>query len=171
MTSERLRYQRLSLANVEDFHALIQDEHVRRYLCDGNVFPREWSEERVRDSLALFERRGVGLWLARDNANDALMGFCGFLVFSSLSDEPQLVYAMFERWTGRGYATEMARAAIAEARRHPGFETILAGVDAVNAVSVRVLQKLGFRQIGSSPGAFGETWLMRLEETPRASPS
>lgn len=170
MTSERLSYSRVSLANFEDFHTLIQDEHVRQYLCDGNLFPREWSEERVRDGLALFEHRGVGLWLAHDKASDALVGFCGFLVFPSLSDEPQLVYAMFERWTGRGYATEMARAAIVEARHHLGFETILAGVDAVNAASVRVLEKLGFRQIGSSPGTFGETLLMRLEERPRILP-
>lgn len=169
MRSERLTYQRVSAANLDDFHALIQDPHVLRYLCDGNVFPREWSQERVGDSGALFESRGVGLWLARDNSTGELLGFCGFLVFPSLSLEPQLVYAMFERWTGHGYATEMARAAIAEARRHPGFETILAGVDTVNEKSVRVLQKLGFHQIASHPGAFGETLLMRLEGDTRRS--
>ncbi|MBM3772142.1 MAG: GNAT family N-acetyltransferase [Acidimicrobiia bacterium] len=170
MTSERLTYQPVSAAYVDSFHSLIQDAHVRQYLCDGNVFPREWSEERVRDSSALFESGGVGLWLAYDTSLDELVGFCGFLVFPSLSVEPQLVYAMFERWTGRGYATEMARAAIAEARTHPGFDAILAGVDAVNAASVRVLVKLGFRPISSQPGAFGETVLMGLDTHPLRSP-
>lgn len=170
MTSDRLTYRRVSAANLDAFHLLIQDAHVRQYLCDGNVFPREWSEERVADSIALFESRGVGLWLAHDVSAGELLGFCGFLVFPSLSLEPQLVYAMFERWTQQGYATEMARAAIAEARRHPGFETILAGVDAVNVASVRVLQKLGFQQIAAHPGAFGETLLMRLDEDSLRSP-
>lgn len=167
MTSERLSYRRVSPANLDEFHTLIQDEHVRQYLCDGNVFPREWSAERVSDGIALFESRGVGLWLSHDTAAGELVGFCGFLVFPALSEEPQLVYATFERWTGRGYATEMARTAIAEARTHPGFETILAGVDAVNAASIRVLEKLGFRQIATHPGAFGDTFLMRLEGNPR----
>lgn len=167
MTSERLSYQPVSPATLDAFHSLIQDAHVRQYLCDGNVFPREWTEERVDDSRALFESRGVGLWLAHDRPTGELVGFCGFLVFPTLSPEPQLVYAMFERWTGRGVATEMARAAIAEARTHPGFETILAGVDAVNVASVRVLEKLGFERIASHPGAFGETLLMRCEGAPR----
>lgn len=168
MTSERLSYDPVSPANLDEFHALIQDAHVRQYLCDGMLFPREWSEQRVGDSRALFEKRGVGLWLVRERLTGELVGFCGFLVFATLSPEPQLVYAMFERWTRRGYATEMARAAIAEARMHPGFGTILAGVDAVNVASVRVLEKLGFQRIATHPGAFGETLLMQLEGSPLA---
>jgi RimJ/RimL family protein N-acetyltransferase len=64
----------------------------------------------------------------------------------------------------------MARAAIAEARRHPGFETIVAGVDAANAASVRVLEKLGFRTAGVQPGAFGDTLVLARDSIPPASP-
>src|SRR6478672_5957103 len=98
MTSERLTYCRLTHARVDEFHALVQDDHVRRYLMDGQLFPREWSEERICDSLALFERRGVGLWLAHEQPTAALVGFCGFLEIPSVHPEPQLVYAMFERF-------------------------------------------------------------------------
>jgi len=38
--------------------------------------------------------------------------------------EPQLVYAILHRFVGMGYAKEMARASIAEARRHQGFERL-----------------------------------------------
>jgi RimJ/RimL family protein N-acetyltransferase len=51
MTSERLTYCRLTHARLDEFHALVQDDHVTRYLMDGQLFPREWSEERIRDSL------------------------------------------------------------------------------------------------------------------------
>ena len=77
--------------------------------------------------------------------------------------EPQLVYALFERFTGIGYATEMAIASIAEAYRHPGFSTIVAGVDEVNVASVHVLEKLGFRRVATHPGSFGNTLLLLLE--------
>jgi [ribosomal protein S5]-alanine N-acetyltransferase len=163
MTSERLKYHPVTPATLDDFQSLVQDDHVRRYMMDGQLFPREWSEQRVRDSLALFDRRGVGLWLAYERNSGELAGFCGFLEIPSLHPEPQLVYALFERFTGLGYATEMAVASIAEAQKHPGFGTIVAGVDEVNVASVRVLEKLGFRRHATYPGSFGNTLLLLLD--------
>jgi RimJ/RimL family protein N-acetyltransferase len=78
MLSERLHYHPVEPANLDAFHGLVQDKHVRRYMLDGNVFPREWSAERIRESQALFERRGVGTWLAYDRCTNELVGFCGF---------------------------------------------------------------------------------------------
>lgn len=161
MNSPRLTYPPVSLAAVEAFHALVVDEHVRRYLMDGNVFPIEWTRDRIRDSEALRARRGVGLWLAHETASGELAGFCGFLEIPALHPEPQLVYAVFERFTGQGLATEMARASIDEARRR-GFAEIVAGVDAVNQASCRVLAKLGFERTNTLEGAFGDTFMFRL---------
>src|SRR5687767_6998798 len=104
MMSERLAYQPVTAVTLDDFHGLVQDDHVRRYLMDGQLLPREWSEQRVRDSAALFERRGVGLWLVHDRETGEVVGFCGFLEIPSMYPQPQLVYAMFERFTGLGYA-------------------------------------------------------------------
>jgi ribosomal-protein-alanine N-acetyltransferase len=161
-SSRRLRYERVGVDTLDRFHSLVQDPHVRRYLMDGEVFPIEWSRDRVLDSDALFASRGVGLWLAREIESGAMAGFCGFLVIPSVHAEPQLVYALTEEFTGRGYATEMARAAIAYARASAGFSEIIAGVDEVNAASVRVLEKLAFERTGTQPGAFGNTLVYRL---------
>ena len=164
MVSERLEYRPVTAATLNDFHRLVQDDHVRRYLMDGELLPREWSEQRVRDSTALFERCGVGSCLVHQRETGDVMGFCGFLYIPSMHPQPQLVYAMFERYTGQGYATEMARASIAEARRHPGFSTIVASVDQANVASVRVLENLGFRPASRHPGAFGDGLVLRLEK-------
>jgi [ribosomal protein S5]-alanine N-acetyltransferase len=168
-SSRRLDYQLVSAATLDDFHRLVCDAHVRRYLLDDNQFPPEWTAERIADSEALFRRRGVGLWLARERQTGALAGFCGFLEIPALHPEPQLVYALFEAFTGRGYASEMARAAIDCARSQPGFEDIVAGVDEVNAASMRVLEKLGFERTTSHPGASGQAWMYRLR--PDAPPA
>jgi RimJ/RimL family protein N-acetyltransferase len=161
-TSPRLRYEKVSGATVDRLHALVQDEHVRRYLMDGNVFPIDWTRDRIDDSEALFGRRGVGLWLAFEARSDELMGFCGFLLIPSAGGEPQLVYALPGRFTGRGYATEMAKAAIEHAHTHGGFTEIVAGVDEANEASVRVLEKLGFARSATSQGAFGNLFTYRL---------
>ncbi len=161
MRSARLRYHPVEPDTLDAFHGLVQDEHVRRYMMDGHVFPREWSEQRVQESQALFERRGVGIWLAHEKDTNELVGFCGFRIAPSFP-EPQLLYALRERWTGRGLAHEMARAAIAQARTQPGFAEIVADADEVNVRSVRLLEKLGFERIGTMPGAFGDILLFRL---------
>jgi [ribosomal protein S5]-alanine N-acetyltransferase len=166
MTSERLEYRPVTAATLDDFHRLVQDDHVRRYLMDGELLPRQWSEQRIRDSAGLFERCGVGLWLAHQRETGAVVGFCGFLDIPSLHPQPQLVYAMFERFTGRGYATEMARASIAEAHRHSGFSTIAASVDEANVASVRVLEKVGFRRAARHPGVFGDVLVWVREASP-----
>jgi RimJ/RimL family protein N-acetyltransferase len=158
-SSPRLAYTRVEPATLNAFHTLVTDDYVRRYLMDGEAFPREWSEARIRDSAALFERRGVGLWLVEEAQSRALVGFCGFLEFPDLSEEPQLVYALFERFAGMGYATEMARAAMEYARSQAGFEAIVAGVDAVNDRSCRVLDRLGFVKTSTVQGAFGDLHL------------
>jgi ribosomal-protein-alanine N-acetyltransferase len=162
VTSERLSYRPVSLEPLDEFHRLVQDDHVRRFLMDGELYEREWTAERVRDSVTLFDRRGVGIWLAYDKCDD-LVGFCGFLEIPSLHPEPQLVYALFERFTGAGYATEMARACLIQARRHPGFGTIVASVDEVNVTSVRVLENVGFRRVATHSGRFGRVLVMELD--------
>jgi ribosomal-protein-alanine N-acetyltransferase len=166
MLSDRLRYRPVTIANLDAFHSLVQDDHVRRYLLDGNRFPPQWSEERIRDSEALFERRGVGLWLVSNINKNELVGFCGFIEMPDIHPEPQLVYAMFERFSGNGYATEMARASIDHARSHPGFAHVMVSVDEVNVASLRVLEKLGFERIATQPGSFGNMLILRLALDP-----
>jgi RimJ/RimL family protein N-acetyltransferase len=162
MESERLSYTELGPGHLHVFHNLVQDDHVRRYLLDGQVLPIEWSAATIRASQSLFERRGVGIWLVRQKFTEELIGFCGFVDIATVHPEPQLVYAMFGRFAGIGYATEMAAACIAEARNHEGFATIVATADEVNAASLRVLEKLGFERIATLQGAFGNMSLLRL---------
>jgi len=163
MESERLRYSELGPHNLYGFHSLVQNDHVRRYLFDGQVLPIEWSRETIRTSQSLFEQRGVGIWMVNHKVTGELVGFCGFFEIATVHPEPQLVYATFHRFVRTGYATEMARASIAEARRHEGFATIIASVDEVNAASLRILEKLGFKRIATRQGAFGNMFLLRLD--------
>ena len=160
--SPRLWYQRLAPAALGRFHSLVVDEHIRRYLMDGMIFPREWSEERIRDSQSLFERRGVGLWLVEKKRSRELMGFCGFLELPSTHEGPQLVYALRERFTGKGYGTEMARASIAYARSRAGFTDIVAAVDEVNANSCKLLERIGFTRVSTVKGNLGALLIYRL---------
>ena len=159
MRSRRLTYRPVEPSDLDAYTGLVQDQHVRRYLMDDQILPWETCAGQIRDSQALFERAGVGLWLAHDIESGDLVGFCGFLM-GEAAGALDLVYALREPFTGRGLATEMASACIS---RRSAAEGIVASVDAVNAPSVRVLEKLGFERTGTRPGAFGDVLLYRLD--------
>lgn len=154
--SPHLRFTRLTPENLASFHGLCVDPHVRAYLLDGAVVDRAWAERALATSDALFAARGAGLWLLTidGDATPEPIGFAGFFVFDGMGPEPQLLYALAERHTGRGYATEAARACLAWADAH-GWARVTAAVDAPNAASLAVLRKVGFAQTHTAPGAFG----------------
>ncbi|HUH05003.1 MAG TPA: GNAT family N-acetyltransferase [Kofleriaceae bacterium] len=154
--SERLSYRRLSAADASAFHRLLTDPHVRRYLLDGQIVDRPWSDEAIADSDRLFAARGLGLWLMFEAEGEDPIGFCGFRLFAEMSPEPQLIYALVESATGRGYATEAGQECLAVAAAQ-GLTSVIAAVDEPNAASIHVLEKLGFRRTGAVPGAFGQT--------------
>jgi [ribosomal protein S5]-alanine N-acetyltransferase len=163
LTSARLNYRRLSTTNVAAFHALIVNEHVRRFLLDGLTMDPAWSAAQVAASNALFAERGVGIWLAFISEQQTQpIGFCGFIRFEETGPEPQLLYALTAEHTGQGYATEMASALIEYVRQNTQAAEIISAVDEPNAASSRVLTKVGFEITGSSPGAFGRMLHYRL---------
>ncbi len=158
----RLRFERLGPDDVDVFHALAVDPHIRRYLLDGETVSRDWCRGEVARSDALFASAGVGLWLVgeRSAPRSGPVGFAGFRVFEEMSPEVQLLYAFVESAVGQGYATECGRALLDAAT---DFDEMLAAVDAPNRASVRVLDKLGFTLRRRGPGVFGEVLWFRWE--------
>lgn len=159
--TERLSLQALGPGDVEVLHGLAVEEHVRRYLLDGAIVDRAWAAAEVERAAALWRARGVGMWLVRERGGAAPIGFAGFRVYEDIEPDPQLLYALRESATGRGYATELALALVDVARAR-GFEVVVSAVDEPNVASLRVLDKLGFERRGAVPGAFGSIVLVAL---------
>lgn len=136
------------------FHPLHVEPGVRRYLLDDAV----WSAEEVRERLlqpnaALWAREGVGLLaVLRDGAP---VGWCGFWYFH----EPpvrELAYALHPSAWGQGVAVEAAIGVLGWAMGR-GDRVFHASTDAPNVASIRVLERLGFREVRRTPGARHET--------------
>lgn len=154
LRSTRLQLRPLAASDAPTLLSIVQDEHVLRYLLDGEVMTLPWCVAQVETSEALFEARGVGLWLVCELEATEAIGFAGFLRFEETADEPQLVYALLPGATGRGFATELSTTLVEHARA-VGFSRVIAAVDEPNVASIRVLEKTGFVRTGSMPGAFG----------------
>lgn len=112
---------------------------------------RTWIDERDAESITLLvverhRHQPVGL----------------VILFVSPVDETlvdlRIGYLVAESAWGQGYATELVAGLVAWARSQPAVATLIAGVDASNEASIRVLAKCGFAPVSDSdePEAFFE---------------
>ncbi len=149
IATARLRLAPVRPAELGELHALLADEQVRRYLCDGRDLGAPRISEMIETSIARFEAQGLGMWAARLAGETRISGLVGYAEFA----EPgvlEIMYAMFERCWGQGLATEMTRAVMDRGYTR-GLEEIHASTDAPNEASVRVLEGLGFVEVRRAP--------------------
>lgn len=77
-----------------------------------------------------------------------VIGYCGLTAHDNGSpDEPELAYELLRAAQKVGYATEAGAAIVAWASM-AGYRRLRAGVWDWNTASRRVLEKLGFREVG-----------------------
>ncbi|MEU4238593.1 GNAT family N-acetyltransferase [Actinoplanes sp. NPDC026619] len=92
---------------------------------------------------------GVGKWMARDRADGSLVGRGGFTRID-LDGEAvlELGWVVRDARTGRGYATELGRAALTWAGTHHPELPIVAFTEVHNHASRAVMERLGMRPAG-----------------------
>ena len=114
---------------------------------------------------------GYGFWVLEEKSSGAIIGEAGFLdckrdITPSMDETPEMGWALFTAYHGRGFATE-AMLEIAKWGDQNLAQDVTACITAPeNAASNRVAQKLGFKEIAQTT-YHGEPTL--LFHRPRAS--
>lgn len=146
--TERLTLRIPTLADFAESAAMCADPEVTRYLA-AQPFTEEEVWARLHRHVGHWTLLGVGLWVLRDKAGH-FVGELGFLDYRRTVepklDAPEMGWVLAANAHGKGYATEAARAAIAWGERHFGHGRFVAMIDPDNAPSLRVADKLGFRE-------------------------
>jgi RimJ/RimL family protein N-acetyltransferase len=112
-----------------------------------------WTHDAVQEWTANMAARwtadGVGKWMARDRSDGSLVGRGGFTRYH-LDGEAvlELGWAVRDARTGRGYATELGRAALAWAAAHHPNLPVVAFTEVHNHASRAVMERLGMRPAG-----------------------
>ena len=133
------------MGDVELIHELWTNSDVRYFLFDDRVISLEGARSFVERSVSSFAEHGYGLWLIFTRDTSKLAGFAGFI--ESSEETPNLIYGVHPDFWGCGFATEAANAIVDFAFETLGMASVKADVDELNVTSVRVLEKLGMKQI------------------------
>ena len=103
--------------------------------------------------IAFHKEHGTGPWAVEELASSRVIGDCGLFPVdrseAGLDGDLELAFRLRRASWGQGYATEAAGAVIAYGFEDLGATRIVADVDADNAASSRVLEKLGFVVVGT----------------------
>ncbi len=154
----------MTLGDVGSLHALAIDPDVRRWAMDGRVVPEASSRAAILKSIGTFRRHGTGAYALRLREDGAFVGYAGlFPAKLARLGGFELGAAIWPRWWRHGLAAEACRAVLAHAFGPLGLERVLTCADAPNFRSLALIARLGFRQIATTPGAFGTIRWFALE--------
>ncbi|HYV24365.1 MAG TPA: GNAT family N-acetyltransferase [Pyrinomonadaceae bacterium] len=140
--TDRLRLRIFRSDDLDNLAGLLADPDVMRYVEDGQPKDRDVAEKALNSIIAHWERHGFGRWVVEEKASSEFVGFGGL---RSLHGTPEVVYHMAPAYWGKGYATELGRAALDFGFNERGFDRIVAIAKPDNAASVHVMEKLGMK--------------------------
>jgi [ribosomal protein S5]-alanine N-acetyltransferase len=129
----------LELLNQKSFIDNIADRGVRS-IADAEQYLRTGPQ---RSYLAYQHGLMCVQLKARGSEASERIGMCGVLRRDIL-DAPDLGYALLDRFSGRGLASEAAATVLQDAQQRLAIHRMLAITSAHNHASIRVLENLGF---------------------------
>ena len=143
LETTRLSLRRWTAADCDALFEIMRDEAVARHIGDGKPFTLEktmnflvWVNDYERE-------HGFCRWKVIEKSSGKTIGSCGFAVLPE-NGKIDLGYLFAQNAWGKGYATEIAAAAVDYGFKKLGFREIIAMTDKENTASQKVLEKIGF---------------------------
>ena len=140
--TERLLLRMIRADDLDDLASLLSDPDVVKYVGDGHPASREEAARALESIIKHWDTHGFGRWAVTDKSSGEFIGFGGL---RSLYGTPEIVYHLAKAYWGKGYASEMARAALRFGFQERGFERIVAIIKPQNTASIRVIDRAGLR--------------------------
>jgi len=144
LETERLLLRTWQSDDAADAFAIWGDRDVMRYVGQplGDLRAAQRTLERA---AAAQDLHGASLWAVVEKVSGEIVGACGFH-FEAEGPEFELAYHFKPGHWGRGFATEAAQACVLYASETLHATKVIAGVKTGNVASLRVLEKVGFKQ-------------------------
>lgn len=151
LETDRLILRGHRVSDLDACAAMWRDPLVTRYTI-GSPSSEQRTWLRLLAYVGHWDLLGFGYWVVEEKASHRYVGELGFADFKrqlepSIEGMPELGWALARDVHGRGYATEALRAALSWGDGHFGQTRTVCLISPENAPSLRVAEKLGYREI------------------------
>lgn len=161
-TTDRLMLREWAWYDTSALYLLNQDPEVIRYTGD-RPFHSEDEADNFIYNYAAYNQTGYGRWAVIRRKDEEFLGWCGLK-----KNEENLVdlgFRFHQKFWGKGYATEAARAALEVGFSRYKLELIIGRTARQNSASIRVLEKLGMTKWKSGEcDGFPDALYFRMEK-------
>ena len=141
--TERLILVKTQLNDAPFILKLLNDESFIRNIRDSQVRTLDQARAHISEKfLHSYDTHGFGMYLVKLKSTGEPIGVCGIVKRDTL-DCPDVGYALLPEFSGKGYATEGAKAAMDHGYNTLGIKRIVGITSAENKASIKVLEKLG----------------------------
>jgi RimJ/RimL family protein N-acetyltransferase len=168
LTTARLTLRGHRLDDFADCVKLWSDPGVIRYIA-ARPFTEEEIWTRLLKYVGHWSLMGFGYWMVRETATDRFIGEVGFAehrrdMTPSVVGAPEIGWVLMPTAHGQGFATEAVRAAVEWGDGRFGRTRTVCLIHPDNRPSLRVAEKVGYREYGRTTYKDAATILLeRLE--------
>lgn len=171
--TERLVLSRPCLTDLEPVCAMWADPEVTRFITPQPM-ERRRSWMNLLFLVGHWELLGYGAWIAREKQTGAFVGQMGYQQFVRGIDPgrehlPEAGWVVTPAMWGKGYAAEAVNAFLAWGDRTLAAATTVAIVRDDNIPSLRLAEKVGYREITRAPYAGSQ--VVVFERVRRSEPA
>lgn len=152
--TERLLCREFLSTDVDGLFELDSNPNVHRYLGNNPVKTIDESYEWIREFHEQYHQYGIGRWAVILKETGEFIGWSGLRVDFNVNGHEQfydLGFRFIERFWGKGYATESAKALVDFGFEELHIPIINAYTDFDNIGSRKVLESAGLKFINAFP--------------------
>ena len=148
LETERLILRSWTMSDAPKLFEICNDAEVMKHIGTRKPFENiEQANEFLRWAKNYERENGFCRWAVVEKSSGEIIGSCGF-ARPHATKEIELGYLFARKSWGNGFATEAAEACLLHGFENFKFREIIAITDLENAASHRVLEKIGFAQMG-----------------------
>lgn len=147
LTTARLTLAPAAVPDLPDLLALWSDVEFTRHIMGRGLSEEEVWFRLLRD-LGHWQVKGYGNWAARETATGAYVGSVGVLDYrrdlDPPLDAPELGWGVAPAFQGRGFASEMVRAALAWTDAERPEPRTVCMISPENGPSLKLAERVGY---------------------------
>lgn len=144
LDTTRLRLRTITLDDAAFYLQLVNEPAYLANIGDKGIRTIEDAIDSIKKGpIDMQERLGFSLYIVESKQDNIAIGMCGLIKRDGL-DDVDIGYGFLSAYTGQGLASEATTAVVNYARTTIGLPRLVAITAPENAISSRVLEKIGF---------------------------